>query len=99
MSREQIDLRYDARSGATIKTVEVEAPATARYLCCAIADDVMDIDVTVFLPDGTVRDDVSPDWYPSVLFELKKGERVRIATFRQGAKPTGATVLLLRQVE
>ena len=99
LSREQIELSYDARSSGTIKTVEIEAPATATYLCCAIADDVMDIDVTVFLPDGTVREDVSPDWYPSVLFELEKGQKVRIATFRQGAKPTGATVLLLQQVE
>ncbi|MCR9248140.1 MAG: trypsin-like peptidase domain-containing protein [bacterium] len=96
-SRDQIELAWDAKTGATIKTVEIEAPRTGAYLCCVIADDVLDVDLTVFLPGGKQMDDRSPDWFPSVAFSMQAGETVRIAAFRDGQQPTGATILLLQQ--
>ena len=62
-----------------------------------VADELVDIDLVAWLPDGSRESNKLPDWYPNVVFALQASQRVKLATFCGGKQSTGATVLVLRE--
>ncbi len=72
------------------------APSAARYLFCAMSEDMEDIDAIALLPDGDRRIDNAVDWYPCVVVDAKKDAKVDFIVLRNVDKPVGATILVLR---
>jgi hypothetical protein len=72
------------------------APATARYLFCAMSADMEDIDAVALLPDGRRLIDNSPDWYPCLDVAAAEKEVVRFVVLRQANKPVSVSILVLQ---
>ena len=95
VTRKQVKLEWDEAAGVSLASLDLAAPASGRYLCCVIADELVDIDLVAWLPDGSRESNKLPDWYPNVVFTLQESERVKLATFCGDQRSTGATVLVL----
>jgi len=96
VTRKQVELNWDEDAGVSLASLDLDAPASGRYLCCVIADELVDIDLVAWLPDGSRMSNKLPDWYPTVVFNLQESERVKLATFCGGERSTGAMVVVLR---
>jgi len=72
------------------------APSSARYLFCAMSEDMEDIDAIALLPDGGRRIDNAVDWYPCVVVDAKKDDKVDFIVLRNVDKQVAATILVLR---
>ena len=72
------------------------APAKARYLFCAMSEDMEDIDAVALLADGKRLIDNSPDWYPCLDVSAGEKEVVRFVVLRPTNKPVSVSILVLQ---
>jgi S1-C subfamily serine protease len=72
------------------------APAKARYLFCAMSEDMEDIDAVALLPDGRRLIDNSPDWYPCLDVPASENEVIRFVVLRQVNKPVSVSIMVLQ---
>jgi len=92
--REQAQLAWDgklAKSEFAYRTT-----TKGRYLFCAMADDMEDIDAVALLPNGGRLVDVQPDWYPCIYAEAGGDETIHFTVIREQEKPVGASIYVLR---
>ncbi|HEX5051950.1 MAG TPA: trypsin-like peptidase domain-containing protein [Planctomycetota bacterium] len=76
-----------------------QAPSSARYLFCAMSEDMEDIDAVALLPDGGRQVDTAADWYPCVVVSAQKDETVHFIVLRNVDKPVAATIFVLRALD
>lgn len=96
VSREVVELRWDAERQRSIATLQVEAKESGQYLCCVTSEELLDIDLVALLPTGGVVADDAEDWYPAVVFEVEAGEVVKLFAYRTEQQDSRAAVTLLR---
>jgi S1-C subfamily serine protease len=94
VQRAQTALEWDGRVASS--EFSYVAPATARYLFCAMSADMEDIDAVALLPDGRRLIDNSPDWYPCLDVAAAEKEVVRFVVLRQANKPVSVSILVLQ---
>ncbi|HEX6812783.1 MAG TPA: trypsin-like peptidase domain-containing protein [Planctomycetota bacterium] len=92
--REHTALAWDGRVCRSEFSYVV--PAKARFLFCAMSEDMEDIDAVTLLPDGTRRVDNAPDWYPCVDVVASENDVIRFVVLREVNKPVSVSILVLQ---
>ncbi|HEU4417621.1 MAG TPA: serine protease, partial [Planctomycetota bacterium] len=94
VERKQTALAWDGRVASSEFSYAV--PSKARYLFCAMSEDMEDIDAVALLPDGKRLIDNSPDWYPCLDVAAGENDVVRFVVLRQANKPVPVSIIVLQ---
>ncbi|HZN39927.1 MAG TPA: trypsin-like peptidase domain-containing protein [Planctomycetota bacterium] len=94
VARAQTALAWDGRVASSEFSYAV--PAKARYLFCAMSEDMEDIDAVALLPDGRRLIDNSPDWYPCLDVAAGESDVVRFVVLRPANKPVPVSIIVLQ---
>ena len=97
VERQQTELAWDGRVASSEFSYAV--PSKARYLFCAMSEDMEDIDAVALLPDGKRLIDNSPDWYPCLDVAAGENDVVRFVVLRQANKPVPVSIIVLQAVQ